>query len=72
MNLVTGGAGFIGSHLVHRLVESGQPVRVLERPLANVDHLPLSRIEVVRGDIRDDAAVTAAVQGCDRVYHLAG
>ena len=71
MNLVTGGAGFIGSHLVQQLVERGEGVRVLERPGAAVDHLPLDRIELVRADIRDQAAVKAAVRGCARVYHLA-
>ena len=71
MNLVTGGAGFIGSHLVQRLLELGEPVRVLEHAGASVAHLPLDHIELVRGDIRDDAAVKQAVRGCQRVYHLA-
>ncbi len=71
MNLVTGGAGFIGSHLVRQLVERGETVRVLERPGASVDHLPLDRIEVVRADIRDHALVRSLVRGCARVYHLA-
>jgi dihydroflavonol-4-reductase len=69
--LVTGGAGFIGSHLVHLLVERGQRVRVLERREAAVDHLPVHEIEVVRGDIRDRACVERAVAGCSLVYHLA-
>jgi dihydroflavonol-4-reductase len=69
--LVTGGAGFIGSHLVARLLEQGDTVRVLERPGAPADHLPLGRIELVRGDIRDRRAVEAAVRGCREVYHLA-
>jgi dihydroflavonol-4-reductase len=69
--LVTGGAGFIGSHLVRRLIGEGQTVRVLERPGAAVDHLPADRVEVVRGDIRDRAAVERAVRGCAEVYHLA-
>jgi dihydroflavonol-4-reductase len=69
--LVTGGAGFIGSHLVARLVERGDRVRVLERPGVRVDHLPLDRIEVVFADIRDVAAVDRAVAGCTEVYHLA-
>ena len=70
--LVTGGAGFIGSALARRLVADGHQVRVLddfsrgqERRLAGVP------CETVRGDIRDPATVAAAVQGCDRVAHLA-
>jgi dihydroflavonol-4-reductase len=69
--LVTGGAGFIGSHLVQRLLNMGQSVRVLELPEARVEHLPLDRIDLVRGDIRDSATVTRAVRGCRQVYHLA-
>jgi len=71
MNLVTGGAGFIGSHLVQRLLAGGEPVRVLEHPAAVVSHLPLERIELVRADIRDSGAIRNMVRGCDRVYHLA-
>jgi dihydroflavonol-4-reductase len=71
MTLVTGGAGFLGTHLVARLVAAGQPVRVLERPGASAVHLPLDRIELVRGDIRDVAAVREHTRGCDWVYHLA-
>jgi dihydroflavonol-4-reductase len=69
--LVTGGAGFIGSHLVQRLLGQGAVVRVLERPAASVTHLPLDRIELVRGDIRDRTAVADVVRGCREVYHLA-
>jgi dihydroflavonol-4-reductase len=69
--LVTGGAGFIGSHLVRLLIERGEAVRVLERPAARVEHLPLDRVELMRGDIRDEDAVRPAVRGCREVYHLA-
>jgi dihydroflavonol-4-reductase len=69
--LVTGGAGFIGSHLVERLVAQGKRVRVLERPGAAVTHLPLEKVELVWADIRDRAAVERAVRGCGEVYHLA-
>ncbi len=69
--LVTGGAGFIGSHLVRLLVEQGEAVRVLERPGAAVDHLPLDKVEVISADIRDRPAVETAVRGCGEVYHLA-
>ena len=69
--LVTGGAGFIGSHLVLLLLERGADVRVLEHPRAAVKHLPLDRVDVVRADIRDRQAVEQAVRGCSAVYHLA-
>ncbi|HEY7425671.1 MAG TPA: SDR family oxidoreductase [Gemmataceae bacterium] len=71
MILVTGGAGFIGSHLVHLLVERGEAVRVLDLPGVPVNHLPLDRVELVSADIRDKNAVRRAVQGCQEVYHLA-
>ncbi|MCE9620011.1 MAG: NAD-dependent epimerase/dehydratase family protein [Planctomycetes bacterium] len=71
MNLVTGGAGFIGSHLVRQLVDGGESVRVLERPTAEAGHLPLDRVELIRGDIRDAAAMRNATRGCEFVYHLA-
>ncbi len=69
--LVTGGAGFIGSHLVRRLLDTGAGVRVLERPEATVAHLPLDHLDLVRGDVRDRRAVAGAVRGCEQVYHLA-
>lgn len=69
--LVTGGAGFIGSHLVRRLVDQGKTVRVLERPAAPTAHLPLDKIQLVPADIRNRGAVTRAVKGCSEVYHLA-
>lgn len=69
MNLVTGGGGFIGSHLVQLLVARGEEVRVLELPDANVSRR--IGVEIVRGDIRDRASVRAAVRDCRFVYHLA-
>lgn len=69
MTAVTGGAGFIGSHLVAALRARGEVVRVIERPGA--DTLHLSGVEVIHADIRDRAALTAALKGCRRVYHLA-
>jgi dihydroflavonol-4-reductase len=68
--IVTGGAGFIGSHLVEQLVESGQQVRVVERPGADVRHLP-AEAEVVFADVRDRTRVENALQGRSVVYHLA-
>jgi dihydroflavonol-4-reductase len=68
--IVTGGAGFVGSHLVALLTARGDRVRVIERPGAAVDHLPPSA-DVVFADIRDSAAVRSALRGCSAVYHLA-
>jgi dTDP-L-rhamnose 4-epimerase len=75
--LVTGGAGFIGSHLVDALLVRGERIRVLDNldPLAHPDgvaaHLS-SEVELVIGDLRDGAAVSRALVGVDRVYHLGG
>jgi dihydroflavonol-4-reductase len=69
--LVTGGAGFVGSHLVELLVARGAWVRVLELPTASADHLPTQGVDLIHGDIRDRAFVARAVRGCGQVYHLA-
>ena len=71
MILVTGGGGFIGSHLVNQLVAAGEKVRVLEEPRAGVSHLPLAAIDLRRGDIRCPEEVRDAVRDCREVYHLA-
>ena len=71
MNVVTGAAGFIGSHLVDRLLQAGEAVRVVEHPAASVEHLPLKHVELVRADIRDTAAMQEVMRGSTRVYHLA-
>ncbi len=72
--LVTGGAGFIGSHLVEGLLARGHQVRVLDDlstgKLANLKAVR-DRVEVVEGSITDPAAVARAVQGREVVYHLA-
>jgi dTDP-L-rhamnose 4-epimerase len=75
--LVTGGAGFIGSHLVDALLDEGERVRVLDNldPLAHADGAPphLSpEAELVVGDLRDRDSVDRALGGVDRVFHLGG
>jgi NAD dependent epimerase/dehydratase len=77
--LVTGSDGFIGSHLVERLLAEGAKVRALVyynsfNTWGWLDTFPaatLSQIEVVSGDIRDAGNLDAAVRGCDAVFHLA-
>jgi dihydroflavonol-4-reductase len=70
LTVVTGGAGFIGGHLVELLVQRGETVRVIERHGAKTDRLPKS-VEVVRADIRDREQLDTAMNGAGRVYHLA-
>jgi dihydroflavonol-4-reductase len=71
VTVVTGGAGFIGSHLVRLLVSRGERVRVVDRPAAKLDHLPLDKLDVAPADIRDRDAVRLALRGATVVYHLA-
>lgn len=69
--LVTGASGFVGSHVVRKLVARGDTVRVLVRrtsSLAAIEGLP---VEMAYGDITDPESVRAAVQGCRGVYHVA-
>src|SRR5439155_8243613 len=72
--LVTGGAGFIGSHLVEGLLAAGCGVRVLDNlstgKLTNLAGMR-DRVEWVQGSVTDAAAVDRAVQGCEVVFHLA-
>jgi nucleoside-diphosphate-sugar epimerase len=70
-HLVTGGAGFIGAALTHRLIREGHSVTVLDRfSRGKIERLP-PEAHAVRGDIRDPQAVKAAVRGADVIWHLA-
>ncbi|HWU41604.1 MAG TPA: NAD-dependent epimerase/dehydratase family protein, partial [Candidatus Acidoferrum sp.] len=72
--LITGGAGFIGANLAHALVAQGESVRILDdfssgriQNLAGIT----DRIEILRGDLRDPAAVAQAIRGVEVVLHQA-
>ncbi|MBI5671540.1 MAG: NAD-dependent epimerase/dehydratase family protein [Chloroflexi bacterium] len=69
--LVTGGTGFVGSHLVRALNAAGHSVRVLHRPSSRLDALAGAGYESVLGDILDDNSLRAACDGCDWVFHVA-
>ncbi|MFV2066482.1 MAG: SDR family oxidoreductase [Pirellulales bacterium] len=72
--LVTGGAGFIGSHLATALVERGDHVRVLDNFSTghrhNLEHLD-DRVEVIEGDVLETHVVGHAIEGVDCIYHQA-
>lgn len=71
--LVTGGAGFIGSHLAEELVRRGHRVRVVDSLVtgkrSNLDHIP--GVDVLEGDLADLDVARAAVEGCQYVLHQA-
>jgi UDP-glucose 4-epimerase len=74
--LVTGGAGFIGSHLVDYLINEGKTVRVIDNlSSGSMDHLDRwsddPRMELLEVDLLDMDALGGAIKGCDEVYHLA-
>ena len=72
--LVTGGAGFIGSHLVKGLVKRGYSVRVLDNfstgSIENIEEVK-NKIDLIEGDVRDYETVKRALQGAEAVVHLA-
>jgi len=67
--LVTGGAGFVGSHVVDRLRANGHEPRIFD--LVRSPYHPDGDIDTVVGDLLDPDAVRAAIRGCDAVLHLA-
>jgi len=73
--LITGGAGFIGSHLARRLAQGGHSVTILDSFLPQVHgdkpDISISSCEIIRADVRDAAAVACAMAGVDVVHHLA-
>ncbi len=72
---MTGGCGFIGSHLAEALVQRGYKVRILDNlssgKLENIVSIPPRDVEVLVGDVADLSMVDSAVQGCEYVFHEA-
>ena len=76
LDLVTGGAGFIGSHLVDRLLAEGRRVRVLDNFVvgrrANLDqHRSNPALEIIEADVADNSTLNSACAGVERIFHLA-
>jgi nucleoside-diphosphate-sugar epimerase len=69
--LVTGGAGYVGSNLVPKLLAAGYQVTVLDLCIYGDVLAPHPDLRIVKGDLRDPADVATAVEGCDAVIHLA-
>ena len=69
--LITGGAGFIGGHLAHRLVQMDKNVTVLDNlTVGRRENVP-SEAKLIIGDIRDTGAIASAIKGAEVVFHLA-
>jgi nucleoside-diphosphate-sugar epimerase len=71
MILVTGGTGFIGTHLLEKLVANGEAVRALVRRTRLPRVMPAG-VETVYGDLESNTGITEALRGADAVIHLAG
>lgn len=73
--LVTGGAGYIGSVLTRKLIESGYEVTILDSLVFGMDGISKfvskKSVEFIKGDIRNDSVLTSALSGVDNVIHLA-
>ena len=68
---MTGASGFVGSAVLHRLLEAGFLVRALVRPGSPRDHLPHHGVRLVEGDIRDRESIRSAIKGARYVFHVA-
>lgn len=71
MDLVTGGTGFVGSHVVRALLARGRSVRCLARPESRRDNLEGLDVEIVSGDLTDPASLSRALSGVHTLYHAA-
>jgi len=68
---ITGGTGFLGSHVARVLAEQGADLRLLVRPGSDLRNLQALNAETASGDLRDPASLETAMAGCDTVFHVA-
>jgi dihydroflavonol-4-reductase len=71
MDLVTGGTGFVGTHVVRALLARGRAVRCLARPGSRRENLEGLDVEIVEGDLTDSASLARATRGVSTLYHVA-
>ena len=71
MDLVTGGTGFVGTHVVRALLARGRPVRCLVRPQSRRENLEGLSVEIAEGDVTDPASLAQAIAGIATLYHCA-
>ena len=71
MNLVTGGTGFVGAHVVRALLRRGKPVRCLVRGGADRRNLEGLAVEIAEGDLNDPPSLRPALRGVETLYHCA-
>ncbi len=69
--LVTGATGFVGSAVVRSLLDRGEAVRVLVRPQSDRSNINALPVEIVVGDLREQYTLSAAVDSCQTLYHIA-
>lgn len=69
---VTGGSGFIGSHVVQKLIERGYDVVALARSESSIEALRAAGAQIARGDVTDKESMRAGMESADVVFHLAG
>lgn len=70
--LVTGGTGFLGSHITRKLVQRGERVRILLRKTSRTSNINGIDAEMAYGDVLDIDSIKEALKGCETLYHVAG
>ena len=68
---ITGGTGYIGAHLLKKLTDSGEKIHALVRSEKKATDIKHPNVTIFEGDIMNKESIKAAMQGCNKVYHLA-
>ena len=68
---VTGGTGFVGSHVARALADQGADLRLLVRPNSNLKNIQDLKSDHFTGDLRDPASLEKGIAGCEAIFHVA-